>query len=290
VEAIEADEPFAAQATWARKSLLGAPGEKGAECAAQRLRGYAERLVQLGRAHALRLNLRRADAALSALLLGFDELQNAAPLMDKAARLGPSGQRRLLRALRRAARLLNVEGYEAVRALLDRLRVLNVDRALVQAVFDRTRGEPGLQGVAVAPLALDAEEGSLPVVIAAPRHAFDDILTNLLRNALQSSQRHCPAGDQAAPLRVGLSVRREEDLVTGLVRVVFAVQDASPQPLTPEMLRGRYIEAGLGLTADLVSRYEGTLDVRAEPAPWTKAVVVKLPAPDPEDENEPFTL
>ena len=51
------------------------------------------------------------------------------------------------------------------------------------------------------------------------------------------------------------------------------------------MLRGRYIEEGLGLTADLVSQHEGTLDVRREAAPWSKAVVLKLPRADVDDDD-----
>jgi hypothetical protein len=43
------------------------------------------------------------------------------------------------------------------------------------------------------------------------------------------------------------------------------------------MLRGRYIEEGLGLTADLVSRYDGTLDVVGGDRGWSKAVLLKLP-------------
>lgn len=283
VDAIEQGEDVGEKAEWARQSLLGAPGEAGAESAARRLQGYAARLGQLGRAHGYRLNLRRKDPALSALLRGFRTLRRAAPLLDRADRLGAGGRARLLRALQQATQLLNVEGYEAVRALLDRLRMLAVDEPLLRAVFERTRREPALAGAPLAPLDLELR-APLPCRVAAPRHAFDDILTNLVRNAIQSSVRH-HRGDE--PIHIGLLVDAEVDFITGLERAVFAIRDRSPQKLTPEMLRGRYIEEGLGLTADLVSRYEGTLDVLDEQAPWTKAVVVKLPRIDESEEEEP---
>ena len=59
--------------------------------------------------------------------------------------------------------------------------------------------------------------------------------------------------------------------------MLFFVRDRSPQPLTTEMIRGRYVEEGLGLTVDMVSKYEGTLDVVSEDEGWTKSVVLKFP-------------
>ena len=63
----------------------------------------------------MRLNLRRKAPAISAVLRGFRRL----------ARAG-----RGLSDLQAAARLLNAQGYEAVRSLLDRLRVVTADAAL----------------------------------------------------------------------------------------------------------------------------------------------------------------
>ena len=42
------------------------------------------------------------------------------------------------------------------------------------------------------------------------------------------------------------------------------------------MLRSRYIERGLGLTVDLISRNGGSIGVEDEPG-YSKAVVVRLP-------------
>ena len=93
-----------------KRSLLGAGDEEGA---VHRLSRYVEQLRQVGRAHAVRLNLKRKDRAFSALLQGFAELQTVAGLLSRADRLGRIGRGRLLRRLRVASRLLNVEGDRA---------------------------------------------------------------------------------------------------------------------------------------------------------------------------------
>ncbi len=279
VAALEAGEEVGDKAAWCRRSLLGDVTTAPGDSARERLRGYAEQLAGIGRTYRARLNLRRRDPALSALLKGFRALERVAPLLDRADALGRRGQAQLIAALQEASQLLNVEGYEAVRALLDDLRMLEVDEALLRNFYDRTRHEPAFDGLTTAELELDCAI-PLPCRVAIPRHAFEDVVINLLRNALQSSARH---SDVEAPIRLGMGVDEEVDFITGLESVVFLIRDASPQTLTPEMLRGRYIEEGLGLTADLVSRYEGSLDVIEQPAPWKKAVVVKLPRVDEEE-------
>ena len=41
------------------------------------------------------------------------------------------------------------------------------------------------------------------------------------------------------------------------------------------MLRGRYVERGMGITVDLLSRYDGAIAVEPEPG-WSKAVVLRF--------------
>lgn len=269
IDALAQGAPAAEKATFCRKSLLGEPGAPGAQ---DRLRAYAAGLQQVGRAHGLRLNLERRDPALSALNHGFALLRAAERDLRRVESLGPRATRALLRRLEQAAHLLNVEGYEAVRVLLDGLRVLLVDATTLTAIYERARREPALSGVRLEPPDVRVVAATSQAV-AVPRDALEDILVNLVRNAIQSTLRHGPAGS----VRIGLVLDEEIDEITGLGRAVFSVLDCSPQTLTREMLRGRYIEAGLGLTADLVSRYDGTLDVGPAPPPYTKAVVVKLP-------------
>ena len=80
-----------------------------------------------------------------------------------------------------------------------------------------------------------------------------------------------------SPVEIGFTVDLEVDEVTGLERAVFLVNDRSTKELTTEMIRGQAIEGGLGLTADLVSRYDGSVDVVPGEKGWHKAVRVKLP-------------
>jgi hypothetical protein len=129
----------------------------------------------------------------------------------------------------------------------------------------------GFAGARIAPLALDPGS-SLPCSVQMPERAFADVLTNLLRNALEASL--ATGGTQ--PAAVGLSVQTEVDPATGDEHVASFVLDRVPGELPVAALRSRYIEAGLGLTADLVSRYQGTLDVEPFDG-WSKAVVLRLP-------------
>jgi len=269
-QAIARDEADAdAAALHLRESLFG-----GADPVAARLEGYVSQLEQLGRAQGMRLNLRRRDAAISAILRGFSELERTLPQLARLDRLRPGPRRRLLGHLQRAARLLNSEGYEAVRDLLDSLRMLRVDAALLLAVVERARREPGLRDVQVLPVAIEAVV-ALPVWVLVPRAALEDILINVVRNALQAS-RLADSGSGAG-VAIGLAIDADVHPITGVEHVLLVVRDAAPGALTAEMLRGRAIEAGLGLAADLVARHDGVLAVREEAAPWRKAVVVRLP-------------
>lgn len=278
VEAIErGDEDQSEKARYFYTSLVG--DGKG-EALADRLRAYAKELRNIGRSYGVRLNLRRKDAAISALLAGFDRLESAAPMLRRVMILSESEKNRLLRSLKSAFHLLNTRGYEAVRSLLDRLRVLTVDEALLRAVFDKVKREPGLADVDLAPVALE-ESVPLPVKILISRQAFEDVMINLYRNAVQSSMQL-----RERPVKVGVRVADDVDPITGFESAVFLVLDRSPKTLTTEMIRGRYIEEGLGLTAEIVSKYEGTMDVLPmENETWSKAVRVKLPAVWGEDEG-----
>jgi hypothetical protein len=252
----------------------------------------------------VRLNLVRRDRALAPLLAGFARLAQARPALRNIAALGPAARRRLQRTLEQAGQALNERGYSGLRETLDRIRFCELDGELLERIFARTRAEPGFAGAAIAPLALDPSS-SLPCSVRMPEHAFADVLTNLLRNALQASLHPLPvrvpvpvpvpesldlrighghghghayghAYGEGMKIEVGLCVRVEVDAATGDEHVACMVLDRAPGELPARALRARYIEAGLGLTADLVARYEGTLDV--EPASgWSKAVVLRLP-------------
>jgi signal transduction histidine kinase len=273
-QALRRDEPAADKAAHLERALFGdAPdGDGGAH---GRLRGYARQLRQLGRAHGLRVNLERRDPALGPMLAGFARLARVRDALRGVERLGPGARRRLLSALERATSALHERGYAGLCETLDGIRFFGVDAAALRAVFERTRGEPAFAQAEVAELVL-AEDAALPCTVGMPEHAWAEVMTNLMRNALDASL----AGDAAAapgPVRIGVGVRLEVDAITGLEQIAFAVCDRAPGGLPEGALRRRQIEAGLGLTADLVARYEGTLDVQPEPG-WSKAVVLRLPS------------
>ncbi len=257
----------------ARHFATSIVGREEGDGVAVRLQGYVDDLKKIGDANRRRLNLLRKDAAIAPLLRGTKLLEKVAADLSSFDSISERRRIWVLRTLQTASRLLNTEGYEAVRELLDRLRILVVNEDLLRAVFDRCVGEPSFSGVAFAPLDLEMDV-DFPFGTPVPRTALEDILANLMRNAIQSSIQH---GGEDREILIGLGVRSEVDTITGLERVVFLVRDRSGEGLTAEMLRGRYIEEGLGLTADLVSRYDGTLDVAAGEGGWSKSVVVKLP-------------
>lgn len=282
VSSMERGEDVTDQAIHFSSSLLGPDGETGILA---RLQGYVAQLARIGDANRERLNLRRRDPAISPLLKGTRLLERSAPSLSRYGELSDNRRASLMRDLKSASRLLNTEGYEAVRGLLDRLRILAVDEALLTGLFERCAKEPSFSGIYFAPLTFETGI-SLPFGIPIPRADFEDIVANLIRNAVQSSIKY---GAARGDVRIGLRVDDEIDDVTGIERAVLFVLDRSGEELTAEMLRGRYIEEGLGLTADLVSRYDGTLDVREGDGEWSKEVVVKLPMALIEQEGREVT-
>jgi signal transduction histidine kinase len=271
-QALRNGEPAGDKAAHLDRALFGeaAGGDGGARA---RLHGYADQLRQLGRAHGLRVNLARRDPALGPLLEGFARLARVRGALRAVEQLGPRARQRLLATLERAGLALHERGYAGLRDTLDRIRFFRVDAGGLRAVFERTRGEPAFAQAEVAELAL-APDAALPCTVGMPAHAFEEVMTNLMRNALAATLEG--GGGAGRPVQVGVSVRAEVDAITGLEQVAFAVCDRAPGALPEGALRKRYIEAGLGLTADLVARYEGSLDVQPEPG-WSKAVVLRLP-------------
>ncbi|MGD8861801.1 MAG: tetratricopeptide repeat protein [Myxococcales bacterium] len=263
-DALRRSAPAGEEGKHIRQALLGPHG------AAERLDGYVEQLDRLGRAHGLRLNLRRKDPAISALLEGFAMLDGVSGKLQRVASLGRGGRARLLERVVEAAELLNEQGYQELQALLEEIRSLHVDAGLLQAVHARIAAEPALAGRRELPLRIDPAS-ELPCVAWIPRQAFEEILGNLIRNALQAALR------EGASPEIGLRVRGEVDPITGLCDVMIDVRDHAGAGLQPSELRGRTIEAGLGLTADRVSRYGGGLDVTPGEGGWAKAVVLRLP-------------
>jgi signal transduction histidine kinase len=223
--------------------------------------------------------LRHRDVAIGAILEGFAILGKTTSCLERVEFLRPAETKKLIKTLKEAAQRLNTDGYEAVRTLLDRLRLLQVDSTMLESIHQRICREPKLAGLRIPQPQVEVDSTG-PVLILVPLSAFEDVLGNLIRNAIVST---CEAG-QDAPL-IGLGIATEVDSITGFESVLFAVRDRSPQPLTTEMIRGRYIEGGLGISSDLVARHEGSIDVEMGPGNWAKSVIVRFPLATAEGEN-----
>jgi hypothetical protein len=217
----------------------------------------------------MRLNLRHRDPVFGPLIAAFDRLERL------KSELNEGHGRRLAADLREISLVINGTGARALGRLVRRLCLLPVDRDLIGAAWAATVAEPAFRGKNVPAFSVDAA-GDVPIVRMF-RKDLDDILLNVLRNALQASL-------DAGAERVGIRVAFDEDAVTGIERVALRVRDDAPKRVTTAVIRGRYIERGLGLTVDLISRNSGSIRVEDEPG-WTKAVVVRFPRVEPSEES-----
>jgi len=228
----------------------------------ERWEGYLRDLERIGRRHGLRLNLRRLDPILAPMCDAFAALPGA---VDDAAELA------------RISEALNHTGYIELGRLLSEVCVLSVDLGLLQACWDHVAEEPAFADTVLPRFELDGSGEALPVRIF--QAELEDIVINVLRNGLSAV-----LAERDADGRIGLVLDEEADFVTGLEWVVMRFLDNATSPLTDEMIRGRYISRGLGLTVDLVTRHEGSIKVESHPG-WEKAIVVRLPRAEKSSEE-----
>ncbi|MEZ4241291.1 MAG: hypothetical protein R3F59_35065 [Myxococcota bacterium] len=259
-DALEAGD--AEPARWAAARLFGPNG------ALADLDGYLRELDALGRAHGVRLNLAVRDPVFAPLVASARRLRGLRRPLARA-RPGTRAARRLVRELRIVSRGLNTEAVGALGRLIAGLCVLRVDEPLLRGVYDAVAQEPAFREQELPPLTVTADrrEGDLHVRMF--RSDLQDVLANLLRNAIQAS---LAAGADG----VGLVLEVEEDEVTALDSVVIAVCDRAPSKLTTARLRGRYVARGLGLAMDLTNRAGGSIRVAPREG-WAKALEVRLP-------------
>lgn len=237
-------------ARWAHERLFGPRG------AIERFRERTADLETLARLHGLRLNLVHRDRTLGPVVRAMDDLARLERDLRK-------GNRRIAGELRALGKALNEDGYRALGVLVRRLCLLPLDEGLIDGIWARTAAEFPGHGVA-----LDVSLDERPW-LRISRGDLEDILANVLRNGLQ-------AAVEAGTKRMAVVVASEEDEITGLERVAIRVCDDAPKRISTAIVRGRYIERGLGLTVDLISRNGGSIHVEDEPG-WSKAVVVRLP-------------
>lgn len=211
----------------------------------EQLRAYVGALVALGSSRGMRLDP-EADPVLGPLLQSFDRLRRIRrPEPDELLTL---------------SRVVNERVFAEISRTVREICVIECDETLVRAVYARVCAEPGLAGGELPELWVTGG----PVTLRLFRPDLEDILANLLRNALT-------AGARSLAVALGES----EDEVTGHPLVEIAVIDDAPGTLTNAMIRSRFIGRGLGLAVDLTNRHGGSIRVDSREQ-GAKAVVVQF--------------
>lgn len=219
----------------------------------ERFAAYLGALEALGRRHGMRVDLRHRDPVLAPMLRA----------MRRLARLAARPNLPAPAELRALSAVINGDGYAAIGALVREICVLPVTDTLVHAVYARVAREPGFAGAPVPELEVTARAPGLAVRMF--RADLEDILANLLRNALAAGAGH-----------LAVVLDREDDPITGQEWVDVQVHDDAPGALTLAMIRGRFIGRGLGLAVDLINKHGGSIRVDT-PVEGRKAVCVQLP-------------
>lgn len=231
-----------------------------------RFLGYIGELEQVARSHRVTLNLYRKDPIFRPMIKAFEELAQRSSQLRHPERLGSGGKLELSRVLGRCGHVLGRQAFERLSGVIRELCVVHVDCELVEDVYEQVMGEEQFVGQELAPIQLSGDGGLVRIF----RTDFEDVLANVLRNSLRSSVLYA-----RPPVGLGVDLGVEMDEITGLSSVVIRVMDRSPEQLSNEMLRGRYVERGMGITVDLLSRYDGAISVESVPG-WSKAVVLRF--------------
>ncbi len=231
-----------------------------------RFLGYMAELQKVGRSHGVTLNLGRKDPIFSAMIAAFDDLRGLEDMQRTPIRDRPTIKLDWAKRLIRSGHVLGRKAFEALSSVIHALCIVEVDLALVREVFAQVVAETQFSAISILELQVVGEGARVRVF----RSDLEDILTNVIRNSLHSSILYAPK-----PIALGVALVTEMDEITGLSTLAIRIQDRSSEQLSNEMLRGRYVERGMGITADLLSRYDGSIAVEPEPG-WQKAVVLRF--------------
>jgi tetratricopeptide (TPR) repeat protein len=250
--------------------LFGAAGDPGGGVV-RRFEAYIGALERMGRQHGVRLDLRRRDPVLAPM---WDALRRLRGLERDLRRPGRA-RSAAADSLREISVALNETGYAALGRLVRRLGTLRITPARLAAVAERVAQEPGFAGKVLPELEVEGPEPGLPARVLSGD--LEDVIANLVRNAWR-----------AGATRTGVLLDEEEDVITGLEQVALRFRDDAPGELTDAMIHQRGIGRGLGLVVDLVTRHDGSICVEHDPgeqaAGWAKAVVVRFPRAETEEE------
>jgi len=228
--------------------------------------GYLEELDKVGRAHRVRLNLQRKDPIFGPMIGAFEGLAAREKDLRNVHALRPGRRLELARQLGRAGEVLGRQAFERLSGLIRELCIVSVDSRFMAATYAQVAGEQDFVAHELASLV----QSGVGAPIRVFRTDLEDILANVIRNSLRSSLSYA-----RAPVGLGIDLVTELDEITGLGTLAIRIKDRSPEQLSNEMLRGRYVERGMGITVDLLSRYDGSIAVEPE-ASWSKAVVLRF--------------
>ncbi len=231
-----------------------------------RFLGYLDELQKVARTHGITLNLHRKDAIFSPMIATFEALARQADALRNPYALRPKRKLELARLLSRAGHVLGRQAFQRLSGLIQSLCVVHVDSDLVMEIYKNVAAEQQFAGHHFAALEVRGSGAMVRIF----RTDFEDILTNVLRNSLRSSLLYA-----TPPVGLAIDLVTEIDEITGLTTLAARIKDRSPEQLSNEMLRGRYVERGMGITVDLLSRYDGSIGVEPETG-WQKAVVLRF--------------
>lgn len=249
------------------EAILGPHGAR------ERFLRYVDQLEALGRSHGKRLNLQRHDPIVATLHDGFEMLRRERARLASPS-LSPSKRRKLVERLRQASRRLNDDAYRRVHDLLQELRETTIVERDLRDLYAQTAGEAAFAATDIAPLEL-IQEVEFPVAALVTRPVFEDMLTNLYRNALEAMRR-----EAVVPLRVGVRLRTVIDDITGLETLAIAVLDVARAPLAPKIFETAPLESGLGIVRECAERCSASIRIVDAPLPWTKGIEISIPVPD----------
>lgn len=216
-----------------------------------------------------RLNARVRDPVLAPMCRAFTQLERLGAKLRRGPNPGLAG------GLYRISEALNGVGYAELGRILREVCVLRVDEAFLRGCVATVRGEPAFRELQLPEVELQAPE-AMPVRIF--RREMEDAVINVLRNGFDVV--HAERGAEA---RLGLTLLDEVDPITGREWVVLRFTDNAHSPLSDEMIRGRYIDRGFGITVELLRRRQGSVHVEAAPG-WSKAITLRLPRADIEED------
>lgn len=151
--------------------------------------------------------------------------------------------------------------------LASRLTRTRLDRELVEGVVRDLAAEHRAGSVKLDTLEIDVPDEALDLPIF--RVDLVVVLRNLVRNAMIA------AGEAPAPRAVHVDVRLDLE-PTGEEVVRLRIHDSDPTTLTPELLRDRPMDRGLGLVSAAIARYDGALSTEPSDRGLGKAVVVRF--------------